>query len=160
MNRSYRNERTVNFGMSAPIGRNLHTIMLSAVEDYDPLYSTVDGSFNIDALKAKEDTTMSYDELVSLQNELTKEIMSRPEWKEVEVPAGQYTIGVDIPAGWYSMKPKSKWDSVYLRWYPNPDNDYWDYLRTDDIARFELKEGMRIYLEQTTIFAPARSLGF
>ena len=103
---------------------------------------------------------MSYDELIALQKDITNEIMSRPEWKEVEVPAGQYTIGVDIPAGWYSMKPKSKWDSVYLRWYPNPDNDYWDYLRTDDIARFELKEGMRIYLEQTTIFAPARSLGF
>lgn len=103
---------------------------------------------------------MSYDDLIALQKELVIEIMSRPEWKEVEVPAGQYTIGVDIPAGWYSMKPKSKWDSVYLRWYPNPDNDYWDYLRTDDIARFELKEGMRIYLEQTTIFAPARSLGF
>ena len=103
---------------------------------------------------------MSYDELIALQKDITNEIMSRPEWKEVEVPAGQYTIGVDIPAGWYSMKPKSKWDSVYLRWYPNPDNDYWDYLRTDDIARFELKEEMRIYLEQTTIFAPARSLGF
>ena len=103
---------------------------------------------------------MSYDELIALQKELVLEVMSRPEWKEVEVPAGQYTIGVDIPAGWYSMKPKKTWDSVYLRWYPNPDNDYWDYVRTDDIARFELKEGMRIYLEQTTIFAPARSLGF
>ena len=103
---------------------------------------------------------MSYDELIALQKDITNEIMSRPEWKEVEVPAGQYTIGVDIPAGWYSMTPKSKWDTVYLRWYPNPDNDYWDYLRSENIARFELKEGMRIYLEQTTIFAPARSLGF
>jgi len=103
---------------------------------------------------------MSYDELIALQKDITNEIMSRPEWKEVEVPAGQYTIGVDIPAGWYSMTPKSKWDTVYLRWYPNPDNDYWDYLRSENIARFELKEGMRIYLEQTTIFAPPLALGF
>ena len=58
------------------------------------------------------------------------------------------------------MKAKSKWDTVYLRWYPNPNEDYWDYLRSDSIAKFELKEGMRIYLEQTTIFAPPISLGF
>lgn len=106
---------------------------------------------------------LSYDELIALQKDITNEIMSRPEWKEVEVPAGQYTIGVDIPAGWYSMKQKGKWDSLYLRWYPNPDDDYWDYvLVTNDegISRFELKEGVRIYLKQTTIFAPPRSLGF
>lgn len=104
---------------------------------------------------------MTYDELVELNRTLAKEIMSRSEWKEVEVPAGQYTIGVDIPAGWYSVRPKSSWDSVYLRWYPNPDNDYWDYVRiTDKLAKFEFYEGMRIYTEDTAIFAPPIALGF
>ena len=105
-------------------------------------------------------SNMSYDELIELQKDLVNEIMSRPEWKEVEVPAGQYTVGIDIPAGIYSMKPKRKYDTVYFRWYPNPDNDAWKYLRSEDIGKFELYDGMRIYLEQTTIFAPARSLAF
>ncbi len=106
---------------------------------------------------------LSYDNLLTLQKELVKEIMSRPEWKEVEVPAGQYTIGVDIPAGWYSVRPKtqSAYSSVYFRWYPNPNNDYWDYMRIEDkLGKFEFYEGMRIYLEDTTIFAPPIPLGF
>ncbi len=106
---------------------------------------------------------MQYDDLLALQKELVKEIMSRPEWKEVEVPAGQYTVGVDIPAGWYSVRPKSQsaYASVYFRWYPHLDDDYWDYLRiTDKLAKFEFYEGMRIYLEDTAIFAPPMSLGF
>ena len=106
---------------------------------------------------------MSYDDLLTLQETLVKEIMSRPEWKEVEVPAGQYTIGVDIPAGWYSVRPKnqSSYSSLYFRWYPNPNNNSWDYMRIEDkLGKFEFYEGMRIYLEDTAIFAPPISLGF
>lgn len=106
-------------------------------------------------------TQMSYDDLISLQRQLVKEIMSRPEWKEVEVPAGQYTIGEDIPAGWYSVRPKSSYGSVYFRWYPNPNNNAWDYMTIrDKLAKFEFYEGMRIYTEDTAIFAPPMSLGF
>ena len=106
---------------------------------------------------------MSYDDLLTLQKDLVKEIMSRSEWKEVEVPAGQYTIGVDIPAGWYSVRPKSQssYSSLYFRWYPNPSNNSWDYMRIEDkLGRFEFYEGMRIYLEDTAIFAPPISLDF
>lgn len=104
---------------------------------------------------------MSYDELVELQRAAAKEIMSRPEWKEVEVPAGQYTIGVDIPAGVYSVTPKNEYRGVYLRWYPRPDDNYWDYVHIyDKLARFDFYEGMRIYTEDTAIFAPPIALGF
>ena len=46
---------------------------------------------------------MSYDELVSLNSQLFKEIVSRPEFKEVTVPTGSYVVGSDIPAGTYSL---------------------------------------------------------
>lgn len=34
--------------------------------------------------------------------------MSRPEWKAVEVPAGEWIIGQDIPEGYYSITAKDK----------------------------------------------------
>lgn len=46
---------------------------------------------------------MSYSELKALQSKLEKEIVSRPEWKEVEVPQGEWRVGQDIPAGEYSV---------------------------------------------------------
>ena len=40
-------------------------------------------------------SSMSYAELVELSQQITKEIMSRPDWKQVEVPAGVWNIGTD-----------------------------------------------------------------
>jgi hypothetical protein len=102
---------------------------------------------------------MSYDDLLALQNAVTAEIMGRPESKEVEVPAGQYTIGVDIPAGWYSVQPKN--GIATLRYYPIPGEDYWDYFTISDVlGRYEFTDGLRIMLDDTAIFAPPLALGF
>ena len=46
--------------------------------------------FSVTAAADTNLSEMSYDDLLTLQKELVNEIMSRPEWKEVEVPAGQY----------------------------------------------------------------------
>lgn len=54
--------------------------------------------------------SMSFDELIDLREQITIEITSRPEWKEVNVPAGIYEIGVDIPAGHWTISPVN--DSV------------------------------------------------
>ena len=47
---------------------------------------------------------LTYEQLIALQHYFTAEIVSRPEWQEIEIPAGDWTIGVDIPAGYYSIK--------------------------------------------------------
>ena len=47
---------------------------------------------------------LSFDELRILQTRVSKEIVKRPEWKEVTVPAGLYQVGVDIPAGEWCLK--------------------------------------------------------
>ena len=46
---------------------------------------------------------LSYDELIVLERSIIKELTSRPEYKEVLVPTGAYKVGVDIPAGKWTI---------------------------------------------------------
>lgn len=48
-------------------------------------------------------STLSYEELSSLQERIIKEMISRPEYKEVIVPLGVYKVGEDIPAGKWTI---------------------------------------------------------
>ena len=48
-------------------------------------------------------SSLSFDELRQLQTDISKELIKRPEWKSVPVPPGIYQIGVDIPAGEWSL---------------------------------------------------------
>ncbi len=105
-------------------------------------------------------SALSYDELIEIQKAATAEIMSRPEWKEVEVPAGVWIIGQDIPAGFYSITPKSY---VTFKYYESVDTDYWNYYSLsggEGLGKYELKEGMKIDINGTVILAPPKGLGF
>lgn len=48
---------------------------------------------------------MSFDDLVSLREQINLAIWSSSEWQQVDVPAGTYQIGVDIPAGHWTIFP-------------------------------------------------------
>ena len=48
-------------------------------------------------------SSLSWQELQALDQQLAKEMASRPEWKEVIVPPGVYEIGVDIPEGYWDI---------------------------------------------------------
>ena len=48
---------------------------------------------------------MSYDELVALKGRINLAIWNSQEWQEVEVPAGVWEVGVDIPAGHWVIRP-------------------------------------------------------
>lgn len=48
-------------------------------------------------------SSLSYEQLETLQKSLSEEMKSRPEWKGVKVPAGTWTVGIDIPEGEYSV---------------------------------------------------------
>ena len=104
----------------------------------------------------------TYDQLIALQHFITHEIMNRPEWKEVTVPAGQWIVGVDIPEGEYSINPTG--DGAYLR-----IKDERGSLVTsggirdkdDAIGKIYLKEGASVEIEDgSLVFAPAIVLGF
>lgn len=109
---------------------------------------------------------MSFDELNALRDSLNAEIMSRPEWKEVTVPAGTWSIGKDIPAGSYSIKTEKGKVNVCV-WkkavddYSNNGLAYNELISPDSpLGRVELKEGWILDIGKPIVFAPPLSLGF
>ena len=48
-------------------------------------------------------TGMTYDELVALREKLNLAIWESDEWQEVTVPKGVWEVGVDIPAGHWTI---------------------------------------------------------
>lgn len=48
---------------------------------------------------------MSFDDLVALRDQLNLAIWNCQEWQEVTVPAGVWQVGVDIPAGHWTIRP-------------------------------------------------------
>lgn len=59
-------------------------------------------------------SSMSFDELIALQQQVNKAIWASDEWQEVEVPAGLYRVGVDIPAGNWKVSMKRTWARIKL----------------------------------------------
>lgn len=53
---------------------------------------------------------MSFDELVSLKDQINLAIWQSEDWQEVTVPQGIWEVGVDIPEGRWTIKPV---DGVY-----------------------------------------------
>ena len=110
---------------------------------------------------------MSYDDLIALQRAVVKEIMSRPEWKEVVVPAGNWVVGVDIPAGTYSIRTEARSCGLTV-WrkaiddYSNNGLYYNEVIGKDkkDCGKIELSDGMVVCLSNDAIFSPPKSLGF
>ena len=47
--------------------------------------------------------TITYDEAVALKDQLNLAIWNSAEWQEVTVPQGIYEVGVDIPAGHWTI---------------------------------------------------------
>lgn len=132
-------------------------------------------SFDFDALTASE--------LLILRERCLNEFMARDEWQEVMVPQGLYEVGVDIPAGRWTVRCADLGRDDYLmretslRWgigKPNADY-YWPYDRdksdveiynpnNDDYVKgeiteftIELEDGDFIYIHpqyNAAVFSP------
>ena len=60
---------------------------------------------------------MTYEELVQLKDAINLAIWNSKEWQEVEVPAGVWKVGKDIPAGHWTIKLSNpKQASVIFAW--------------------------------------------
>lgn len=118
---------------------------------------------------------LSFDELVALRDRVTVEITKRAEWKEVTVPAGAYEIGVDIPAGYWTITcTEGSGASVEYgkalneakTEIANYDYDYIGYLSNfTGVAScsIDMKEGYFLVIDNgSVIFSPyiRPSLGF
>ena len=122
---------------------------------------------------------LSFDELLTLREQVNLALWSCQEWHEVEVPAGFYSIGRDIPAGHWTITPAPDcrfnmcycdkandslsdvgrgWDSVngwngIISSKKNKDGSWKDpeYHHSVDLV---MKEGWFIKLSGPVIFTP------
>jgi hypothetical protein len=64
---------------------------------------------------------LTFDELIQLREQVNAAIVASPEFKQVEVPPGFWKIGVDIPAGYWTITPV---DGQYMNlWYGDVANE-------------------------------------
>lgn len=109
---------------------------------------------------------MTFNQLRELVNAINAEIVSRPEWKKATVPGGEWVVGVDIPAGTYSITPVSS-SSLIQIWRKAIDNYNNNGLvfnqnvkQKDPIGRIVLEAGWIFTNSNAVIFTPPVSLGF
>ncbi len=132
-------------------------------------------------------SSMSYDELVALKDQINLALWESEKWEEVTVPQGVYQVGADIPAGHWTIKASEtdsyasayvkcgktlsankkdlEWDDYYASASLVSDkskgyNPITDITETD----FELENGMYVIVEYSSVvFTPytgKTSLGF
>ena len=111
---------------------------------------------------------MSYEELAALREQCLMEMMARPEWKQVTVPAGDYRVGVDIPAGEYTILPTPEGYSNVIVWKGEPDdygagfslNESVDGDDQNIVGRAVLRDGNTLSVGgSAVILTPYRGLG-
>lgn len=118
---------------------------------------------------------LSLAQLVEVQQQLNLAMWATDEWQEVEVPAGVYEIGKDIPAGYWTISPEPG-EYVIVRWGTALDSSktdlagYGSYLAQegldgDEVANvsWELTDGTYLIIESgSVIFTPfsGHKLGF
>lgn len=57
-------------------------------------------------------SSMSFDELVALKDQINLAIWNSADWQEVTVPQGVWQVGADIPAGKWTIRPVSGKSSI------------------------------------------------
>ncbi len=114
----------------------------------------------------------SYEDLISLQSQISKEIMSRPEFKKVIVPPGSYKVGNEIPAGKWTITATEGMCEVY--WGKSLDEygvevpyddriDDLDDWGSNSSVTWNLTDGTYIVINRNAVtFSPAAAvtLGF
>ena len=119
------------------------------------------------ACAAPDLTDLTFDQLIALQHYITSEIMSRPEWREITVPAGQWRIGVDIPEGTYCITAGEHslnltvWGYEYGDFSTNEGLIHNVVLSNgDSIGKMLLQSGWLFCVNKPVVFTPAITLGF
>jgi len=134
------------------------------------------------ALSEVDISGLSYDELLKLVNEAQMLMMKSDKWQEVEVPAGTYQIGKEIPAGYWTItaspkqRPKITWgtklkeDGITIDFWGSSFStdtritgvENWMYSEGDvNSVNWDLKEGQYISIEEgSVIFTPFKGNTF
>lgn len=115
------------------------------------------------ALAEVDLSAMSVDELIALNKAVVMELMSRKDFKEVTVPAGEYKVGEDIPAGIYTVKVKANQFASLnvLDSKKNYTSKIYVVEVDNPIGKLVLEEGEIVATTYSSvIFTPYAGLGF
>ena len=126
-----------------------YSVLLNAVEDYDPVYTDPDGSFNIDALNIRKDF-----EKAKSHKEESKE--------PITVPSGVYIAGEDFPAGVYRIELAEGSSSGHVKLYENKekvkkafgyiyDYDLGSFYGSTTVGKIEILDGNALEVRNSTI---------
>lgn len=120
-------------------------------------------------------SSMSFDELVALREQLNLAIWNCQEWQEVTVPEGTWIIGKDIPAGHWSIRTKAEKHDFFNVYYFDVPDDFGlkpgrgaNALFLDigspgfsgfgevnnDTIDIDMKDGWYLYLGGACVFTP------
>lgn len=105
---------------------------------------------------------MSFDELLELRKQVDAALWASDGWTEAKVPAGEYTVSEDIPAGRWTISAASR-HSVLVTVNDSRGNYVVSYVATsDECVNVTLSEGQTVELDDPAIFTPYTSaaLGF
>lgn len=94
-------------------------------------------------------TNLSDDELIQLKSNILDEMLNRDLLKEVEVPGGRYTVGIDIPAGSYSIEIRT--GSTLLTVWKSSYGDYSGLLLSEGLFVDENPTLGKVILEEGNI---------
>ena len=126
-----------------------YAVMLNSVEDFDPVYTDVNGAFNIAALKVRKDF-----EKTQSQKEETNE--------PITVPPGVYIAGEDFPAGTYRIELAEGLTYGNVKLYENKekvkkafsyihDYDLGEYSGSSIVGKIEILAGNALDVSYSTI---------
>ena len=101
-------------------------------------------------------SSMTNDELIALRLSVFQELMDRGAVKSATVPAGTYTVGVDIPAGDYSISTSQIMVTVVIGNYDQL------YVVTPDngVGKVTLKDGDTFQVTSTVLLTKYAGLTF
>lgn len=109
-------------------------------------------------------TAMSFEELIALRQEIDLLIFASDEYKNVSVPAGEYVIGEDIPAGTYTLDSDGM---AMISVYSDASKNIMGMVAAhtvgngETVGKIELKEGNVVEIQFTSIiFKTYAGLGF
>lgn len=110
-------------------------------------------------------TEYSTEDLIALKTLIAQEMLERGIEKQATVPIGKYIIGVDIPAGTYTLKPVKSGFTIHV--FPNTsktgtyDYIFGEYVKsTDYIGKLELLEGQVLEIDANVIFSVYTGISF
>lgn len=104
-------------------------------------------------------SSMSSEDLVALRAQINAELLSRGFEKDVDVPAGSYIIGKDIPSGDYTITTNNLVVITIMNEKGGYD-DMYSITKNSPLGKITLKDGYSIEITGLVVFSPYKGLGF